>query len=82
MTVTLSKLFDALIGFGFGVGVGLGEADGLAEVGVAAGEADAASAAGSSLPHPERSSSDAASPRETAALTGEEGTGEGYRVYP
>ena len=32
VTVTLSKLFDALIGFGFGVDVGVGEADELAGV--------------------------------------------------
>ena len=76
MTVTLSKLSDALICFGFGFGVG--DADGLADVGVAEG-VEAASAAGSSLLHP-KSSSDDASPRTTATLTGEEGTGEGYRV--
>jgi hypothetical protein len=76
----LSKLFDALTDFGFGVGVGDG--DGLAVVGAAAGEEDAASAAGLSSPHPKRISTDAASPRVTATLTGEEGTGEGYKVNP
>ena len=80
--MTLSKLFDALIDLG--LGVGFGEADGLAEVGVGVGVADAevALAAGSSLPHPDRSSSDAAIPRTIAALSGEERTGEGYRVNP
>jgi hypothetical protein len=78
--VTLSKLFDALIGLGLGVGVGVGVADGLADVGGGVGAADVASAAGSSSPHP-TSSSDA-SPRATATLTGEEGTGEGYRLHP
>ena len=82
MTVTLSKLSDALIDLGFGVGVGVGvdEGDGLAEVGAAAGDGEAASAAGLSLLHPKRKSSDEASPRTTATLTGEEGTGEGYRL--
>ncbi|HET6759816.1 MAG TPA: hypothetical protein VFH20_11110 [Propionibacteriaceae bacterium] len=72
---------DALIVLGFGVGELeelLGE--GLAEVGVAAGEGGAASAAGLSLLHPKRTSSDEASPSTTATLTGEEGTGEGYRL--
>jgi hypothetical protein len=78
VTVTLSKLSDALISLGFGVGVG--DADGLADVGAAEGVGEAASAAGSSLLHPESSSNDDASPRTTATLTGEEGTGEGYRV--
>jgi hypothetical protein len=32
------------------------------------------------LLHPKRKSSDEASPRTTATLTGEEGTGEGYRL--
>jgi hypothetical protein len=76
----LSKLSDALIDLGFGVGEAeelLGE--GLAEVGVAAGEGEAASAAGLSLLHPKNSNSDEASPSTTATLTGEEGTGEGYR---
>jgi hypothetical protein len=67
---------------GFGVGVGVCEADGLAEVGAAAGVGEAASAAGSSSPHPDRNSMDAASPRTMAALIGEEGTGEGYRLNP
>ena len=51
----------------------------MADVGVAEGAGEAASAAGSSLLHPESSSNDDASPRTTANLTGEEGTGEGYR---
>ena len=78
----MSKLSDALIGLGFGVGFGVEveEGDGLAEVGVAAMEGEAASAAGLSLLHPKRRSSDEASPRTTATLTGEEGTGEGYRL--
>jgi hypothetical protein len=67
------------LGFGVGVGVGVDEGDGLAEVGAAAGDGEAASAAGLSLLHPKRKSSDEASPRTTATLTGEEGTGEGYR---
>jgi hypothetical protein len=81
LTLNLSKLSDALIDLGFGVGEAeelLGE--GLAEVGVAAGAGEAASAAGLSLLHPKSSNSDEASPRTTATLTGEEGTGEGYSV--
>jgi hypothetical protein len=35
-----------------------------------------------SLLHPKSSNSDEASPSTTATLTGEEGTGEGYRVNP
>jgi len=81
-TLTLSKLSEALIGLGFGVGV----AEGVALLGVAEGEvADADGdaggvSAGLSLLQPKRSSSEEASPRTTAALTGEEGTGEGYRL--
>jgi hypothetical protein len=74
VTLTLSKLSDALTDLGFGVGVGVVDGDGLAEFGVAAGEGEAASAAGLSLLHPKRSNSDEASPRTTATLTGEEGT--------
>ena len=77
--MTLSKLLDALICLGFGVFVGVGVGDGLAELGVVEGAGEAASAAGSSSLHPNRNSSEAAKPTTAAALTGEEGTGEGYR---
>jgi hypothetical protein len=79
----LSKLFDALIGLGFGVfeaeGVGDGAEDEAAGV---EGAAEAGVSAGLSLLHPNRNSTEEASPRATATLNGEEGTGEPYRLMP
>jgi len=78
----LSKLFDALIDFGFGVFEA--EAEGVADgaEGEAAGvegDAEAGVSAGLSLAHPNSNKTEEASPRATATLNGEEGTGEGYR---
>jgi hypothetical protein len=43
------------------------------------GDAEAGVSAGLSLAHPNSNKTEEASPRATATLNGEEGTGEGYR---
>jgi hypothetical protein len=76
-------LFDALIGLGFGVFEAEGVADGAdGEAAGVEGEAEAGVSAALSSPHPNRNSTDEATPRATVTLNGEKGTGEPYRLTP